>query len=330
VNTLSCLLARFGRGGLGGGLCRALLGLGLILSLAPGLLLHAATVAEAATEAASGLSVTMSASPSPVIAGTPLTYTISITNNWKGIVLCGYTGWPPHQACWYPPSATATGLTVSETLPTGPVFKVTNTGGFSCSIAGLDVMCTNGSVAPGHPVTISIAASAPLLGCPGEFCGGPPNALTITNTASVNPGGLTASTATLVVPPPLGAYLTCNPTSVKLLQGAQCFASITNGGNIPLSYNSTRFGAGSYLGIGAALDNVWGTTCTNGSAGGGFYLDCAGGTLAPGSTANFEFDFHYYAMPSTAPTFPITDSVVFYLMTPYPEREPYSITVSGP
>jgi uncharacterized repeat protein (TIGR01451 family) len=93
--------------------------------------------------------------PLSAAAGGPLTYTLTVNN----------TG-----------TATATGIKVTDTLPTGYVIgTVSATSLFTCGVAGQTVTCTGGQVNAGASGTITINGTAPAV------------ASTLTNTAVVDP-----------------------------------------------------------------------------------------------------------------------------------------------
>jgi uncharacterized repeat protein (TIGR01451 family) len=95
------------------------------------------------------LAVTQTDSADPVDTGAPLTYTITVTNNGAG---------------------TATGVTVTDTLPAGTTFVSASAG---CNNAAGTVTCTIGSINAGAQAVVTIDVTAPT------------SAGTISNTASV-------------------------------------------------------------------------------------------------------------------------------------------------
>lgn len=129
--------------------------------------------------AAADLSITKTSDPNPMIAGTPATYTLVVSN----------TG-----------PSTATGVTISDVLPAGlSVISVQAAG--TCDVAGQTLTCQLGTVAPGSSttVTIGVMVAATQVG-------------TLTNTATVasttpdpNPAN---NSATVVTPVETRADLT--------------------------------------------------------------------------------------------------------------------------
>jgi uncharacterized repeat protein (TIGR01451 family) len=131
-----------------------------------------------------GLSLTMTDSADPVTTNASITYTLTVTNN--------------------SPSA-YTGVTLTDTLPSGVTFVSATSSQGACSGSGT-INCTLGELASGATATATIVVKPTALG-------------TITNTATVtgnetdsNPGDNTAMATTTVIGS-LGP-LTLNPTTV--------------------------------------------------------------------------------------------------------------------
>lgn len=132
-----------------------------------------------------GLSLSISDSPDPATANTNLTYTLTVTND--------------------SPNA-ATGVTLTDTLPSGATFVSAASGQGACSVNGTTINCALGSMASGATAIVTIVVKPTVTGA-------------ITNTATVkgneadpNPGDNTA-TATTTIHGSLGT-LALNPTSV--------------------------------------------------------------------------------------------------------------------
>ena len=133
--------------------------------------LHAAVARLAAGAPPGGtadLSIAMTDSPDPVQVGNNLTYALTVVNNGP---------------------ATATGVTLTDTLPTGVTFgSVTSTQG-SCSKSNSTITCTLGILTSGGKATVTIVVI-------------PTTAGTITNTASVSgiePDSNTANNTAMAV-----------------------------------------------------------------------------------------------------------------------------------
>ena len=86
------------------------------------------------------LSIAKSGSPDPVIAGTGLTYTLTVTNNG---------------------TASATGVVLIDTIPTSASFVSSVPGSPTCTLSSGTVTCGLGTLAPNTSSTISILVSIP-------------------------------------------------------------------------------------------------------------------------------------------------------------------------
>ncbi|WP_328997312.1 hypothetical protein OHA18_22925 [Kribbella sp. NBC_00709] len=104
--------------------------------------------------ASADLAITKTAQPTPVQAGRPVTYTLTVTNNG--------------------PSA-AQSVTVTDPVPSPLQYVSATPSSGSCTEADGTVKCTVGTVAPGDVVTVTVVANVPS--------GAPPNQLD--NTATV-------------------------------------------------------------------------------------------------------------------------------------------------
>ncbi len=103
--------------------------------------LYAVDAATNATQA--DLDITKSASPNPVLAGDSLTYTIDLTNQGSNEAL---------------------NVTVTDTLPSGPIFvSATSTQG-TCNHAGGIVTCDLGGLANGATATVTITITPGTAG----------------------------------------------------------------------------------------------------------------------------------------------------------------------
>jgi len=88
----------------------------------------------------SDIAVSVASSPDPVVTGKRLTYTITITNNGPD---------------------TATGVSMTDLLPSGVVLISTNASQGSCYDSADTVSCDIGNVGNGENVTVSIVVTAP-------------------------------------------------------------------------------------------------------------------------------------------------------------------------
>jgi uncharacterized repeat protein (TIGR01451 family) len=91
----------------------------------------------------SGLSLTTSDSPDPVLAGSSLTYGLSVHNDG---------------------SLAATGVTVTDTLPSGVAFVSAVTDQGSCTQASGTVVCGLGVLASGADAAVTIVVTASTAG----------------------------------------------------------------------------------------------------------------------------------------------------------------------
>jgi len=140
------------------------------------------------------LAIVKTATPNPVTQGTPLTYTLAITNNGP---------------------ASGTNVTVLDTLPSTVIYLSSTTTQGTCSEAGGTVTCQLGTMANAGAATVTILT---LPGTPGQ----------ITNTATIiadqtDPNGAnnTSSQSETVVA----------PTRVSLRSFTAHFANDKNGAN---------------------------------------------------------------------------------------------------
>ncbi len=83
------------------------------------------------------LEVVKSVDQRDVVAGTGLTYTLTVINNGPSV---------------------ATGVTLHDALPTGLTYRESTATSGSCSVDGQDLSCALGSVSPGDPVTVTLTA----------------------------------------------------------------------------------------------------------------------------------------------------------------------------
>jgi hypothetical protein len=125
---------------------RSLLGALVVLNLA----LPASAAAQSAVDIRPDLSVSVTASPNPVPAGTHVTYTLSVRNGQGG----GFF-------------ATANAVRVVHNLPSGIGFQsASGDRGFACALATPAVVCTGGTLPSQATATISIVAMAWPSGFP--------------------------------------------------------------------------------------------------------------------------------------------------------------------
>ena len=168
------------------------------------------TTPMATTLAQADLSITKSDSPDPVLAGGTLTYVLTITN----------TG-----------PSTATGATLTDTLPSGVTFASSTPGSPTCSESSGTVTCTLGSLASGNstPVTIVVTVSSSISG-------------TLVNSASVgsdttdpDPSDNSVLEGTRVVSPTIQVAKTADPIIVLSGDTVVYRYQVSNPGNTSLT-----------------------------------------------------------------------------------------------
>ncbi len=128
--------------------------------------------------ASSDLSISKADSPDPVVAGGVLTYTLSVTNNGP---------------------STATGITVTDTLPSGVSYVSYSGAGWSCTHSAGVVTCTRASLGAGPAPSIMITTAAP------SGTGSITNNATVASGVSDPVAGNNNTNQTTTVNPPSGA-----------------------------------------------------------------------------------------------------------------------------
>jgi len=210
------------------------------------------------------LSVTKTDSPDPVNFGSPLTYTINVSNGGNGDV---------------------SGVVVRDTLPSGFTdITTTVSGGFTAAVVGDVVTFSGGSLAQGASTALTIQGTPTL----------PLNGGTLTNTVIVDPDNLigeltetnnTATASTTFIGPPrpdLTVSQTDSPDPVLI------------GNTLTYSIRVSNIGTGSATGVvlqdtfPSSLTNVTATTAAGFTAQQtGNVFTFSGGTLAVGAIADF-------------------------------------------
>jgi uncharacterized repeat protein (TIGR01451 family) len=130
-----------------------------------------ATITNTPTGPAADLAVSKVGSPDPVAVGASLTYTITVTNNGP---------------------STATGVTLTDTLPAGVTFVSVSPGQPTCGQAGGTVTCSLGTLTNGASATVTIVV---MPTAPGELT----NVATVVgNEPDPTPGNSSATAMTAV------------------------------------------------------------------------------------------------------------------------------------
>ena len=206
---------------------------------------------------AADLSVSKADSPDPVQLGDDLTYTITVANRGP---------------------STATGVTLTDTLPAGVTFVSVSAG---CTEAQGTVTCTLGTVASGDSSTVSIVVTPTVAG-------------TIANTARVtssegdpNTGDNTAAQSTVVSAPPPP---TPPPSANLSLSKGDSADPVLAGSN--LTYTLTVTNAGPSSATGVTLNDTLpasvsfvSSSANQGTCRGTSTIICDLGTLADGASA---------------------------------------------
>jgi uncharacterized repeat protein (TIGR01451 family) len=224
---------------------------------------NTATVSTVVGATAKGeLTVTNVASPNPVAAGSPITYTQVVTN----------TG-----------TAAATTATFNETTPTNTTFaSITPPAGWSCT--GFPPQCTNPSVAAGSSGTFKVVYTVG---------GAVANGTTISDTATVNAAnqafGANAATATDVVGAgtQAGLVLTTAATPGTVLSGNDITYTQTITNNGPSAATTASFTEVTPTNTTfASVSAPVGWTCTTPAVGATGTVNCTDPSMAPGTSAD--------------------------------------------
>ena len=228
------------------------------------------TVFEVAASAASAdLGITGSASPSPVQVDSTLTYTLTVTNS-------GPSG--------------ATGVTLTDTLPSGISLNNTTASQGACADAGGIVTCSIGSLANGAAASVTLTVTTP------SSAGILANTATVT--ANESDPNLSNNTSTITVdvlapssvPPQI--VKTFGAGSIPLNGVTSLNFSISNP-NSAASLSGISFTDSFPAGLAiAAFANLTNNSCggTASGAAGGSAVSLSGGTLAAGTSCTISLN----------------------------------------
>ena len=159
------------------------------------------------------VTVTKAASKDRVAAGEGVTYTLTVVNNGPSV---------------------ADAVTVADTLPADVVPVTATSSAGTCTVAGQDVSCALGDVAPGSPVTVTITAATSPAAAPGLR----DNTATVSSPTDTTPGNNTA-TATVDLTSEADLGLTKSATSENVVPGREVGWSIVVNNLGPSTARST-------------------------------------------------------------------------------------------
>lgn len=202
------------------------------------------------------LSLTKSSNPATIVAGSPVTYSLTVSNAG------------PSQAV---------GATISDPLPAGLLF-VSSPSGCSATNGGANVTCPAGTLAVGESTTLTFIASTPA-GATGD----------ITNTATVS-----ATTSDPNAANNVAAVLSSTSQSADLSLIKTSSPGVPeSGGIITYTLTATNNGPSAATAVSVRDDLPAGITFVSGSTAGGAACNAAGavvtcpvGTLAAGASAS--------------------------------------------
>ena len=214
------------------------------------------------TTAGAELTVTNSASPNPVQAGSDITYTQAVTN----------TG-----------TVAATGATFSETTPANTTFvSITPPAGWSC--AGFPSLCTNPSVAAGSTGTFTV-----LYAVNAGTTAGTVIIDTVTVNATNQAFGASSATITDIVATALQADLALNTaaTPLNVFPGNNITYTQTVTNNGPAAASAVNFTEATPTNTTfASVSAPAGWTCTTPAVGATGNVTCTDPTMASGTSAD--------------------------------------------
>ena len=213
------------------------------------------------TAASADLSLTMSASPNPVAVSSSLTYTLTVTNNGP---------------------SNATGVTLTDTLPTGTSFQSASSSS-GCANSGGTVTCSIGSLNNGAVATITLVVTTPTTA-----------ASSLSDTASVKGNEtdpvLSNNTATTAVNVTLPVNLSIAKTAPATGTTNQNLTYTIKVSNTSAANSATNVTVTDPLvpGVDFQSDSPSQGTCTNPAVGSSGLVSCNLGTVASGGTATIS------------------------------------------
>ena len=205
---------------------------------------------------AADLSISKTDSPDPIAVGQQLTYTLGVNNAGP---------------------SSATGITVTDTLPAGVTYNSATPSQGTCSQASGTVTCSVGTVASGANASISVKVT-------------PQNATTITNTANVtsltpDPNAANnGATAQTTVDPVANLSLTKSDSPDPVLVGQQLTYTLGVGNAGPASATGVQVSDTLPAGVTFVSATPTQGSCSNASG----TVTCPLGTIANGGTASID------------------------------------------
>ena len=217
------------------------------------------------------LSITKTNAPNPVIAGTNLTYTIVVTNNGAG---------------------PATTVAVTDAIPANTTFVSATpvpAAGWTCSVSGGTLTCSNPLLAAGASTTITVVVTVNA----GTAAGTPISNTANVSTATTDPNpNNNSATATAVVATAgqadLSVVSAASPNPVTDGNNITYTQSVTNNG--PAASGTATFTDTIPTGttfVSFAIPAGWNCGATVPPVGGTGTISCSIASLATSATANF-------------------------------------------
>ena len=250
--------------------------------------------------AASSLSITKSDSPDPVNAGANITYTISVSN------AAG--------------SAAATGINLTDGVPTNTTFVSSSGTGWSCTTPAVG---GTGTITCTRAASLAANVFAPALTIVVAVGGGVAAGTVITNTATVS--------ATNDPTPDSASATTGVTTSANLgLTKTDAVASVVAGASTVRTFTLTISNAGPTTATSVSLADAWPAGYLRGSlpagcanVGAGPDFTCGVASLASGASTTFSVT---YTVPASTPAGSQTNTAV--VSSPVPDPTPGNNTAA--
>lgn len=229
------------------------------------------------------LSLAKGDSPDPVTAGNNVTYTLTVTNNGPD---------------------TATGITLTDTLPSGVSFVSAVPGSPTCTNAGQTVTCNLGSLANGAFTSVSIVATV-AAGATGSLS----NTASVASAATDPNGANNSASESTAVNTSADLSVAKTDSADPAVAGGSLTYTVTVTNNGPSTATGVSLTDTLPAGVTFVSSTPGSPTCTES----GGTVTCNLGTLAPGSTS---VSIDVSIAPSTTGT--ITNTATATATTPDP------------